>query len=553
MSQEIVIIGGGISGLALAQNVLASQPDRQVTILEGSSRLGGRIYTQYKGLFEMGAKRVAENHTETIKLLKSLGLGDRLHFKNLFESGETAYLDGEALDNVNLFFTKLQLVNQLKQILGDSNPDKIYRKSTGEWLRAMGMSRQDLVKLEKLYGFSDEFRKSNAGEGLPYIISILDPDLPYSQVAGGLSELVDRLVSQLKRRYSDRLTIKTNCYIDQISYLGKKGFRLVNDESEKFQASALVMALPPHALQQIKMSGFPEGAVQRLEHLLERKVPTTLLRIYGVFHQPNLFRHCEPIITDLACRHVTPIKSENNQLSYAMLSYTDGPGARHLSQLLEQGRYRPQIKKWLTTLYPSLRDRLDPSTKLDIVHYLWEPAGYYTAPGSPHHLLNRELRQPFGKLDIPLYLVGDTYSDLPIWIEGSLRSTREVAKLLKRRETFQPMTPEMTSESRERGFKIKGVLNRIFRDCPDRIWSSQDILDDEKRDYLLVLGGYVLNVEKFVGTHPGGEAILRGCGNGQDWTRKFQRVQAHRGQRKLKRIKAYLSEKSLIQCLGRFK
>jgi len=120
-----------------------------------------------------------------------------------------------------------------------------------------------------------------------------------------------------------------------------------------------------------------------------------------------------------------------------MLTYGDGPVVPYINQLLEDGEYSQQIKKWLVTLYPQLKERLDASTKLDLVQYLWEPAGYYTSPGIQHHLLNQELSYPFGKEGIPFYLVGDTYSDLPIWIEGSLRSVREVVKLLGKKERFK--------------------------------------------------------------------------------------------------------------------
>ena len=43
MSDRIVIIGGGISGLAAAHRVLELNPAAQVTILEASNRLGTRV------------------------------------------------------------------------------------------------------------------------------------------------------------------------------------------------------------------------------------------------------------------------------------------------------------------------------------------------------------------------------------------------------------------------------------------------------------------------------------------------------------------------------
>jgi protoporphyrinogen oxidase len=48
---RIVIIGGGISGLAAAHRVQELNPSINVTLLEASARLGGTIQTEYRDGF----------------------------------------------------------------------------------------------------------------------------------------------------------------------------------------------------------------------------------------------------------------------------------------------------------------------------------------------------------------------------------------------------------------------------------------------------------------------------------------------------------------------
>src|SRR6185295_15214249 len=80
MSGRIVIIGGGISGLAAAHRVLELHPAAQVTILEASNRLGGTIQTESRDgfLIERGPDSFISEKPQAVALAKRLGLESRL-------------------------------------------------------------------------------------------------------------------------------------------------------------------------------------------------------------------------------------------------------------------------------------------------------------------------------------------------------------------------------------------------------------------------------------------------------------------------------------------
>ena len=80
MIDRIVIIGGGISGLAAAHRVLELKPAAQVTILEASSRLGGTIHTEFRDgfLVERGPDSFISEKPQAVELAKRLGLESRL-------------------------------------------------------------------------------------------------------------------------------------------------------------------------------------------------------------------------------------------------------------------------------------------------------------------------------------------------------------------------------------------------------------------------------------------------------------------------------------------
>ena len=80
MIDRIVIVGGGISGLAAAHRVLELNQAAQVTILEASSRLGGTIQTEFRDgfLLERGPDSFISEKPQAVALAKRLGLESQL-------------------------------------------------------------------------------------------------------------------------------------------------------------------------------------------------------------------------------------------------------------------------------------------------------------------------------------------------------------------------------------------------------------------------------------------------------------------------------------------
>jgi protoporphyrinogen/coproporphyrinogen III oxidase len=82
--KRIIIIGGGITGLAAAHRLIElskeTAAELDVTILEASSRLGGTIQTEYRDdfLLERGPDSFISEKPEAIGLVKRLGLESQL-------------------------------------------------------------------------------------------------------------------------------------------------------------------------------------------------------------------------------------------------------------------------------------------------------------------------------------------------------------------------------------------------------------------------------------------------------------------------------------------
>lgn len=77
-SPHVVVIGGGIAGLAAAHRLLASGV--RVTLLEATDRLGGKLWAgEIEGApVDLGAESMLARRPEAVELARAVGLADRL-------------------------------------------------------------------------------------------------------------------------------------------------------------------------------------------------------------------------------------------------------------------------------------------------------------------------------------------------------------------------------------------------------------------------------------------------------------------------------------------
>lgn len=105
--KRVVIVGGGLSGLAAAFRIREAHPTYTVTLLEARTRLGGNIGTDRIGGFtvERGPNGLFDAKPHAVQLCRDLGLGDCLipasegSRKNrfLFVNGKLHRLPGDPL------------------------------------------------------------------------------------------------------------------------------------------------------------------------------------------------------------------------------------------------------------------------------------------------------------------------------------------------------------------------------------------------------------------------------------------------------------------------
>ena len=129
-TENITIIGGGLSGLTLAY--LLSKKKYSTTILEASSRLGGRIQTIKGNLgtpLELGATWFSELHPNLLSLLDELGLkkypqfskGKSFFQTKSFEPPQEFFVSESDSPSYRIAGGTFQLIDTLSQKLPKEN------------------------------------------------------------------------------------------------------------------------------------------------------------------------------------------------------------------------------------------------------------------------------------------------------------------------------------------------------------------------------------------------------------------------------------------------
>jgi protoporphyrinogen/coproporphyrinogen III oxidase len=80
MPARIVVVGGGVAGLAAARRLRELQPHAQITIIESAKRLGGKLRTEELGgePVDVGAEAFVTRNPTALRLVEDLGLTELL-------------------------------------------------------------------------------------------------------------------------------------------------------------------------------------------------------------------------------------------------------------------------------------------------------------------------------------------------------------------------------------------------------------------------------------------------------------------------------------------
>src|SRR5690242_5980064 len=93
--RRIAVVGGGIAGLSAAWFLREADPDAEITVFEGSPRVGGKLAVGEVGgiAVDLGAEAILNRRPEGVDLARTVGLADEVvhpatSFASVWSRGE---------------------------------------------------------------------------------------------------------------------------------------------------------------------------------------------------------------------------------------------------------------------------------------------------------------------------------------------------------------------------------------------------------------------------------------------------------------------------------
>jgi monoamine oxidase len=387
---DICIIGAGISGLYLGIDLV--KKGHNVTIVERSKRLGGRVYTKHfmDYNFESGAGRFSNNHRLLLELIERYPLKGTIKIGgNKTEIIEYYRVIQDSLRNNRSDLSTISKISTMDYLIG------LFGKSKAEHFRL-------------IYGYDGDLLLSSALCGT----NILMDDYKSTQyyvLMDGLDKLIECMANEFTSNGGKILFRKNVSTIDRGA-----GYYVLKGATLDIKCHKLVLAIPPSSIE--KLSPNTSLGVFRF---LKYVKPVPLLRVYFIYNKPQeSLKGLHKMVSELDIRFIIPI---NQQI--IMISYSDYTLALKWKALYEMSvdTFTRKVLKEFTIV--TSRTLVKPDS---ISFEYWGEGVHVWTPGFNYVENYSKIIQPLEGL----YLSNEAYSKKQGWLEGSLEMARDVASII---------------------------------------------------------------------------------------------------------------------------
>ena len=413
---DVLIVGGGISGLYLNYKLLKSKKCRKTLLVEKYDVLGGRIQTKHvsfkgkKHIMEAGAGRFNSNHKLLLKLIKKFKLESKiillnskyqvLTVKKRWENSELAeYLPYQILDHI---FKKVTLKKSMK------------KQSFGEWLKK-SIEKEVFDYIYDTYPYNDIF-KINAYDAIKLYKIDLNINNKFYILSGGLSQIVKCLQKEILDMGG---IIKTSTECTGYNKLSNNIYNCKLGKEEIVSKNIVFTIQRPDLLKIHKL--------KPVKNLINSVHNANLLRVYAIFpttKKCSWFKNISKVLTDSPLSYFIPINQKNG---LAMLSYTDDNRAKNLMRI-SQKNGKKALGKYLVDECKKIFKTNDIPYPVWLETYYWKNGVGDWKKNNDSSIVSKKIQKPFKKENV--FICGENYSEnYQCWIEGGLETAEKVYKM----------------------------------------------------------------------------------------------------------------------------
>jgi hypothetical protein len=432
-SYDLIIVGGGISGLRTAIKALKKRPSIKCCILEKYGYIGGRVVTFRKNIpkvgevqWENGAGRIATSHKGVLKLLKKYSLtfvpiDDATSFVNdpAISGKEPVIKWNTFSDLIDYYLGPIHFLD--KEMLATNTLKDLLDMVIGP-----GSARDFYIK----FPYYSEIHTLRADLALEAFYNEMNSNSGFGVCKEGLGTLADAMMGDFLSRGGE---IIMDCAVTAVANNPDNSVSLTvkrEGKKEKFTGGAVVLALHHAALKEIDgVKGLPV-----LKHLTMEP----LLRMYAVFPSKggvSWFSGLNKIVTDSTVRYIIPIDSKRG---IVMISYTDGDDASYWIKAGSKRSGEDNVKDMVMTEIRKLFPEASIPDPLFFKQHPWYDGCTYWRPGN-YCVIEESYRslRPLPYAIPNLFMTGESFAVKQCWIESALTQADKLLELREFKEVLR--------------------------------------------------------------------------------------------------------------------
>jgi hypothetical protein len=505
MSYDIIIVGGGISGIYLMYQLIEKHKHLKVLLLESNQRFGGRVHTHYEKIdgndyvVDLGAGRLGFHHNHIMELVKKLNLE-----KDIYPISNTSDYIEDGINKTkqkNGIMKKLYDFLNLKKIKSLSN-SFMQRFTFKEFLEKY-LSKSLVQKMIQMFEYTSDFTLLNAYDSSRLFKSDYKQTNKYFVLKNGIQSITDTMISRIKKHpsYPRKFSLKNGSMVTDIQYTTDSSLYQItytktsSNKSLQLYTKKVVCALPRKSLSKFDIFNPYHKEIDSVQDV-------DLLRIYEIYQEP-WFKNIPKTITNNQLQYIIPINPESGLI---MSSYTDLKNSKYWLKLYTE-KTEVQFKKILHAKLKSTFKTSIPDSKWLKFSY-WDMGVAVWKKGTDSNYLSEKILH----LMPNLYICGENYSTYQAWCEGALVTSKKV---------FEKITCDFTGTKKKyrggKGKKTKKKQKKLKRITMDEVKKH-----NTKDDAWIVIDKKVYNITSWISKHPGGMVIMKGVG--KDATNLFRSI-----------------------------
>ena len=403
---EVGIVGGGISGLYVALQL--SRMRKKVVLCDDRTYTGGRVRTHRSPQYEIGAERFTKHHKILNTLIAHYGLQTHAipSHTEYFDANELVYKH----DKIKHF------ENCMKIVLRASNrytKENLYNMTFYDLCSSVLVDDQ-VDELVSIFGYRCEFEYLNAYDGCRTFSEDFSGH-QFFTLRDGMSAICECMKTEICNNGG---IVHLNTKVTNVNN-NPKGFS-IQTKQLTIACKKIVFAVKPHQMKQF-------SPLASIRYMLSSVRAGQLLRIYARFPLINgkpWFSGMKRTTTDSFIRQVIPI---SEQTGLIMISYTDGADVDMF--LHKNGKVRDDVQRIVVSECRRLFTKTFgtiPNPTYFKAHY-WSHGCHYWQTGVDSQHISNALINPVHNV----YTCGEGFSMKQCWMEGALRSAKQVIQTIQ--------------------------------------------------------------------------------------------------------------------------